>query len=64
MTELGIYYCYAYLKDGSAYDTKCFQGAPIKASVDAQHWADEQIGTGVYSKVDVRDALGRLIYSR
>lgn len=65
MTELGIYYCYARYKDKPDIDIECFKGAPIKASVDAQHWADEQIKTGKYICIDVKDAIsGKLIYSR
>lgn len=64
MTELGIYYCYAYRKGHCSVDVRCFEGVSLKASVDAQHWADEQIRTGEYSKIDVKDAMGNLIYSR
>lgn len=64
MTELGIYYCKAYRREDCSIDVVCFKGVPDKAGVDAQHWADEQIRTGVYSSIDVVDALDNKIYSR
>ena len=64
-------YAYAYRKNPLGCDVRRFTdpltpdeypGEP--ASVKAQHWADEQIQTGEYSQIDVKDALGNLIYSR
>lgn len=65
----GIVYVYAFHKEGSGYDTRQFTdpltpdehpGEP--ASVKAQHWADDNIQN--YKAIQVRDALGCLIYAR
>ena len=64
MHDVAFYYCYGHRKEPCSIDVQCFEGEPVKASVDAQHWADEQIQTGEYSQIDVKDALGNLIYSR
>lgn len=64
MDDVTAYYCYGYRRGYCSIDVQCFEGEPGKASVDAQHWADEQIKTGKYSQIDVKDALGELIYSR
>lgn len=65
----GIIYVYAYYKGRQGYDTKQFFGplAPDEypgepASVKAQHWADENIQ--YYKAIQVRDALGNLLYAR
>lgn len=64
MDDVAFYYCYGHRKGHCSIDVRCFEGEPVKASVDAQRWADEQIQTGEYSKIDVKDAVGNLIYSR
>ena len=64
MDDVAFYYCYGHRKEYCSIDVQCFEGEPVKASVDAQHWADEQIQTGEYIQIDVKDALGNLIYSR
>ena len=57
-----IFFCYAFHRDSRTYDTRRFEGDAADAGVQAQHWADTNIP--YYVKIDVRDALGRLIYSR
>lgn len=64
MHDVAFYYCYGHRKEHCSIDVQCFEGEPVKASADAQHWADEQIQTGEYCQIDVKDALGNLIYSR
>lgn len=43
MDDVAFYYCYGHRKEHCSIDVQCFEGEPVKASVDAQHWADEQI---------------------
>lgn len=64
-----IVYAYAYRKSPRGCDVRQFTdpltpdeypGEP--ASVKAQHWADENIQH--YEMIQVRDALGNLLYAR
>lgn len=64
-----IVYAYAYRKNPRGCDVRRFTD-PLTpdeyprepASVKAQHWADENIRH--YEMIQVRDALGNLLYAR